>query len=372
MHAVRITVISHECVRIEYAPRGRFCEYPSLFAIHAPAGDPACAPPANDDPRCCLTTSAQAGSPPIAIETRRLKLTYVPDGKPPHAGNMHALIRHPSPPKGVSLREGFVVWTPESRNLHNLGGTLSTLDGLRGPHPLGEGLLARDGWHVVDDSRRHLLIDGWAATRQSADLENNLDWYLFAYGDDYPAALAALASIAGRVPMPRRYALGSWYSRYWPYTSDEFRGIVDEFELHGFPLDVLVLDMDWHRQGWTGWSWNRELLPDAEELMSWLHSRGVAVTLNLHPSDGVGPHEDRYPQFMRAVGRESSGETIPFDAGNRAYMKALFEQVHRPLERNDPPASAGERCPSIRRRLPAWTSGGWIGSRTSTSGRSPG
>ena len=41
--------------------------------------------------------------------------------------------------------------------------------------------------------------------------------------------------------MPSRYTLGSWYSRYWPYTSEEFRELVREYDRHGFPLDVLVM-----------------------------------------------------------------------------------------------------------------------------------
>lgn len=330
MHAVRITVFCDECVRIEYAPFGVFCDHPSLFAIYAPGGDPSHPNPV----RSCQTTSANESAPPIDVVTSRFTLRYTPDGRLPHAGNLRVLIDHPhAPPDVVRDRTtGKVLWTPDLQPRHNLGGTLSTLDGLRGDHPIGEGLLARDGWHVVDDSARHLLVDDWAATRESLGLHRNIDVYLFAYGDDYPAALRAMAHIAGKVPLPRRYALGAWYSRYWPYTSDEFRGIVDEFDRHDFPLDVLVLDMDWHKPGWTGWSWNRELLPDPEDLMSWLHARGLAVTLNLHPADGVGPHEDRYSAFMRALGREPDGSTLRFDAGDRAYMRALFEQVHHPLE----------------------------------------
>lgn len=330
MHAVRITVFCDECVRIEYAPHGVFCDHPSLFAIHAPGGDPEHPHPA----RSCHTTSADSGAPPIHVRTARFDLRYTPDGRPPHGGNLRVLIDHPRAPADLprDAQSGHVLWTPESRAKHNLGGTISTLDGLLGAHPLGDGLLSRDGWHVVDDSARHLLGNNWAATRESLGLHHNTDLYLFAYGDDYAAVLHALAQVAGRVPLPRRYTLGAWYSRYWPYTSDEYRGIVDEFDRHDFPLDVLVLDMDWHKPGWTGWSWNRELIPDPEDLMSWLHARGLAVTLNLHPADGVGPHEDRYSTFMRALGREPDGSTIRFDAGDRAYMNALFEQVHRPLE----------------------------------------
>lgn len=336
MHAVRITVFCDECVRIEYAPHGQFCDHPSLFAIHAPGGDP-------DQPnpvQSCHTTSADAIGEPISVRTRRFALRYSPDGRPPHAGNLRVLIDHPHAPSDVprDAETRRVLWTPESRSRHNLGGTISTLDGLLSTHPLGDGLLSRDGWHVVDDSSRHLLVNNWAMARESLNLHHNTDLYLFAYGDDYAAGLRALAHIAGKVPLPRRYALGAWYSRYWPYTSDEYRGIVDEFDRHDFPLDVLVLDMDWHKPGWTGWSWNRELIPDPEDFISWVHARRLAVTLNLHPADGVGPHEDRYSAFMRALGREPDGSTIRFDAGDRAHMNALFEQVHRPLEH--PP-----RCP---------------------------
>ncbi len=334
MHAVRITVLCDECVRIEYAPHGRFCDHPSLFAIHGPAGPDPITPRACPSVRSCQTTSADAGSQAIHVRTARFELIYVPDGRPPHDGNMRAHIEHAHAPPDVTREPitGRVLWTPGMRARHNLGGTLSTLDGLRGAHPLGEGLLSRDGWHVVDDSARHLLVDDWAVTRESLGLHHNTDHYLFAYGNDYAAALRALAFIAGRVPLPRRCTLGSWYSRYWPYTSDEYRGIVDEFDRHDFPLDVLVLDMDWHKPGWTGWSWNRELIPDPEDFIAWLHARGLVVTLNLHPADGVGPHEDRYAAFMRAIGREPDGSTARFDAGDRTYMRALFEIVHRPLE----------------------------------------
>lgn len=333
MHAVRITVIAPECLRIEYAPQGGFVDLPSLFAVNGPMGSA----PVDAPWRDMRTAHADAGAPPIILETERVRIEYHPDGRPPHAGNMRAFIAHPYPPGDVPQMDGRVLWTPHAPNIHNLGGTLTTLDGLRGAAPLGDGLLARDGWSLIDDSRMHLLADGRPVPRDAAGFGGNTDWYLFAYGADYRAGLAALASIAGGVPLPRRCALGSWFSRYWPYTSAEFRGIVEEYNAHGFPLDVMVLDMDWHREGWTGWSWNRELIPDPEDLLSWMHAQGLAVTLNLHPAEGVGPHEDRYAAFMHALGREPDGSRVPFDAGDSEYMRALFEEVHRPLESTEAP-----------------------------------
>lgn len=326
MNAVRVTLLTPELLRIEYAPESGFSDQPSLFAINAPTGV------GNTDTLQVFTTSASSGARPIHVCTSRFDFHYTPDGRPPHAGNMRALIRHASPPAGVATEAQQVLWTPGSQARFNLGGTIETLDGVRGAVGTGEGLLSRDGWHLVDDSGQHLLVDAWAASRESQGLGSNTDWYLFAYGEDYRAAFRSLACIAGRVPLPRRATLGSWYSRYWPYTSDEFRGILLEYRAHGFPLDIMVLDMDWHREGWTGWSWNRALIPDAEDLLSYFHQEGVQVTLNLHPADGVGPHEDRYAAFMRALHTEPDGRVVAFDAAQREYMRALFSELHEPLE----------------------------------------
>ena len=64
--------------------------------------------------------------------------------------------------------------------------------------------------------------------------------------------------------------------------------------------------MDWHKDGWTGWSWNRKLLPDAEKLLQWLHEQGLFITLNVHPADGIKPHEDMYEDFMKDMGYDLS------------------------------------------------------------------
>lgn len=355
MPAARFSVICDECIRIEWTPGAderswRFVDERSMFAAARPL------------PRRVTIADAAAGSPAVMISTSRCTLVFRPDGKPFHAGNLSAQI---SLPTERGRRVAF--WHAGDRNERNLGGTVETLDGVRGPVAIGEGLLARDGWQVIDDSHGHLLVDGWVAARTWRGIAKaSVDWYLFAYGLDFGAALAALARVAGPVPTPRRAALGSWYSRYWPHTSAEFRGIVADYHQHGIPLDIMVLDMDWHsgsaRDRWTGWSWNRELLPDAEELVAWLHSQSLQVALNLHPADGVSADEDRYGAFMRAQGADpASRERLAFDAGNRPYMRALFEQVLVPLEEGEreaggegPVRGGEEDGPGAERGVDIW------------------
>jgi len=325
MGAARFSILCPECIRIEYSPTGIFCAAPSMMSSGGDVerGDDALSPIVVEDVEC---------EAPFVLSTRRCVLRFTPRGVGLSATTLKVEVAGPFAPGGPTGTKS--VWVPGALQRGNLGGTLSTLDGLQGAEPLPDGLLSRDGWFLIDDSRGHVMVDGWVRTRAQLGVEENTDWYLLAYGADYRAGLRAFTRLAGRVPMPRRCAMGSWYSRYWPHDSAEYRKIVSEYDDHGVPLDVMVLDMDWHRPGWTGWSWNRELLPDAEGMLSWLHERGVAVTLNLHPSDGVGPHEDRYAEFMRAIGHNpASGETVQFDAGDKKYMDALFEHMHRPLER---------------------------------------
>src|SRR5437762_2879533 len=87
----------------------------------------------------------------------------------------------------------------------NLSGTLRTLDGVSGATDVGEGILSRDGWYLLDDSKTPLLTtDGWVRSRPK---DAGTDWYLFGYGTDYRAALKSLTTISGPVPLPRKSQL---------------------------------------------------------------------------------------------------------------------------------------------------------------------
>jgi alpha-glucosidase (family GH31 glycosyl hydrolase) len=305
----RFTVIAPECIRMEYSGTGQFVDQKTLFAE-------------NRDARYNrFKIREKEGS--LLIETSRMRLVYSPDGKPFSSDNLQILIFR---------GDDSVRWVPGLENRGNLGGTIRTLDNVRGKVALDDGILSKDGWYLLDDSGQPILTEDWVTSRPNP---KDIDWYFFGYGADFKAALKAMTAIGGKIPLPRKYVLGSWYSRYWPYSSEDYRQIVHEYQENDFPLDVMVLDMDWHREGWTGWSWNRELLPDAEELLSWFHKQRLHVTLNVHPADGIGPHEDRYAPFMKEMGADTAGSPkLPYDASDKKYLDLLFKHTHDPLEKS--------------------------------------
>jgi alpha-glucosidase (family GH31 glycosyl hydrolase) len=305
----RFTIITPECIRLEFSPTGSFINEPSYFAANRQAR--------------FNGAKVVGNSTGLTIDTGEIKLTYKPDGKPFGETNLHAVIG-----KGGGKTAD---WHPGSPNPGNLGGTVQTLDNWEGARELGTGLLSRDGWYLLDDSKTPLFTTDWAKGRPATA---GTDWYLFGYGLDFKGALKSLTTVSGPVPMPRRYTLGAWYSRYWPYSSSDYRDIVHEYSEHEFPLDVLVLDMDWHLDGWTGYTWNPKLLKDHAELLKWLHEQGIAVTLNDHPANGVGIQEKCYNDFMAAMGKDPVKDPpLPFDAGDKKYLDTFYAFTHKPLEK---------------------------------------
>ena len=285
----------------------------------------------------------------VELSCDRVKVLHREDGQPFHPGNLLVKFRH----KG-----NWSEWRPGDAPTGNLGGTARTLDladgdqiipfkpqtdGQHAPDPdaafpvdRGLGLLSRDGWAVVDDSRSAVLdpraegISPWAVQRQSGE---RIDWYFLGYGLDFKQAMADAALVFGSQPLMPRWALGYWYSRYWAYTDRELESLADEFESLKIPLDVLVIDMDWHLPGWTGYTWCPDFFPDPSDLLARLHQRGLRVSLNLHPADGVGRHEAAFPAMCHELGLDPSAtDCIPFDCTDPRYMTAYFRHLHHSEE----------------------------------------
>ena len=99
--------------------------------------------------------------------------------------------------------------------VHDLGGTARTLDLADGEVELDHGVVSSFGYSLLDDSHSQVLLeDGWLAPRK----KGILDLYFFGYGHDYKQALKDFYFLCGKTPMLPRYALGNWWSRFYPYT----------------------------------------------------------------------------------------------------------------------------------------------------------
>ncbi|KAK2071379.1 hypothetical protein P8C59_005808 [Phyllachora maydis] len=242
-------------------------------------------------------------------------------------------------PETLTVTVGTETWRYDGQSYGDLGGTCRTLDGADGRVRLDPGVVSRKPYAVLDDSGSMLFgDDGFIASR----LPQRRDGYVFAHNGAHKDAIKDFYRVSGKQPLLPRWALGNWWSRYHEYSSDEYLGLMDRFRDEGIPMNVGVLDMDWHRvddvpekygSGWTGYTWNKKLFPDPEGFLRALHDRKLKVTVNDHPADGVRAFEDLYETVARALHVDTShGDPIKFDVTDRKFLDAYFDVLKYRLE----------------------------------------
>lgn len=317
----RFTVLTARLLRLEYAPDGRFEDRASqVFWFRRQPVPP--------------FTVKQSGAT-TEIETEYLHLRYEATADGFTADTL-----------SIALPQSGIAWRYGDANPGNLRGTARTLDEVSGSTHLAPGLLSRDGWTVVDDSRTLVFnSEGWVEPRAAAP--GALDLYFFGYGRAFHECLRDYQKIAGKAPLLPRWALGNWWSRYWAYTHEELAQLMRDFRAHDVPLSVCIIDMDWHLvdigreyedlighgTGWTGYTWNQEFFPEPEKFIAWLHRQGLRTALNLHPADGVRPHEDVYPEMARRMNIDPTTEQpVLFDIANPDFAVPYFELLHHSQE----------------------------------------
>lgn len=330
---VRFTILTPRVIRMEWDSTNTFTDNRSFTIVNRNLPTPK------------YTAKQKNGW--FIIQTDELELKYRLNSGKFSASNLSVRYRKDN--------SRAFTWIPGMAQKENLKGTARTLDRFDGDTDskgkkmkLEEGILSKDGWFLLDDSNSFLFDNSdwpWVTQRSSTPQQ---DWYFMGYGLNYKSALSDYTKIAGKVPLPPRYAFGYWWSRYWSYSDNELRDLVKNFEKFNVPLDVLVIDMDWHttdsvgtkpdefgqRKWWTGWTWNKSLFSYPEKFLQWTKTRKLKTTLNLHPASGIAPWEERYGEFARKMNFDTtSRKNIPFLGSDKQFMTNLFDVVLSPLEK---------------------------------------
>lgn len=336
---VRFTVITDGAIRMEYTPDGQFLDSKSFIAVDR--SYPAAAYKVKNTPKT------------VTISTDRFVLSYTKGSGMFNEKNLRISSaktkrKTDGKQKANNPYTTSFSWHPGLKDNANLKGTYRTLDGYDGDThldshkmPLEDGLLSRNGWTFIDDSNGYVFDDSdWQWVNHRPNEGKTQDWYFLAYGHDYKKALRDYTEFAGKVPLPPRYAFGYWWSRYWTYSDNELRNLVTKMHNYDIPLDVLVVDMDWHyaepsRGGWTGYSWNRRLFPSPKGFLQWAKQQNLQTTLNLHPADGIKPDEDCYPAMAQWMGMNpDEKKTIEWTASDKHFMQGWYEKVLHPMEKD--------------------------------------
>lgn len=120
------------------------------------------------------------------------------------------------------------------------------------------------------------IYSGWTQDAET-------DIYLFAVMGDTEALRNDFTVLTGRTDIPDIKALGSWYSRYQSWGSDEYLAVVSGYRENNFPLDVLIVDTVWRDDGdGTGYNISASRFPDIKGFFAKARNNGVMILFNDH------------------------------------------------------------------------------------------
>ncbi len=140
---------------------------------------------------------------------------------------------------------------------------------------------------ALSDTPRIIVPEGGYSADRKGEYtieENVQDIYLLLCGGDAKKLRRLYVELTGRNELVRLSTLGGWNSKYYAYSEEEAKQVILDYEKHGVPLDVMVIDTDWRscEHGW-GYDINTKLFPDMKRFLEFAHSHGVEICFNDHP-----------------------------------------------------------------------------------------
>ncbi|KAK8809645.1 hypothetical protein WA158_000588 [Blastocystis sp. Blastoise] len=348
LNRARFTVLTPYVIRVEYSEleTPKFHDEPSFAILNRNLDVP--------------KFTKELRSDFLKIETDALVLEY---------NATVGIVTDPAALKITMKLDQKVEWHFGMANPGRLNGAIRTLDGVNGSTGMDctreswdsdnfceKGVISRNGWTIIVDDRRPRFTDNseWMWTEgvipeayDKDDKQLYHDFYFFGHGYNYKQALKDYTTLSGPIPIIPKYSLGSWYCKYHAWTETDLREIIlEDFATAGVPIDMMVIDMDFHKSydhgfpnpynvsvnGWSGFTWYDAEFPSPSHLMNYMKQRNIYTTLNTHPAGGIQFYEEFYKEMAIAMGYDpEKGETVPWNITDLKYAENLFKIILQPF-----------------------------------------
>lgn len=170
------------------------------------------------------------------------------------------------------------------------------------------GLLSKNGYFLFNDSETPVVDDdGWFDLNRKEDYQ---DYYFFNYGKNYKKALKDYIYLFGSSPMLPKYTLGMCFTKY-PFPSEkEFKSMVETFEKEQMPLDMICLDLPYHKYDWLGFDWNTDCV-NPKTYFPFCKEHGLHNVANIHPF-ALAIDDSHFKDFLQKADiKVCEGDILP-------------------------------------------------------------
>jgi oligosaccharide 4-alpha-D-glucosyltransferase len=111
--------------------------------------------------------------------------------------------------------------------------------------------------------------------------------YQVIVGDSWEDLISNYTSLTGKQPLPARWTLGNFSSRFGYHSQEEIEKTINKFNQDQIPVDAIILDLYWFGKSIKGTMGNLEFdkdnFPNPTKMMTDLNEKGIKTILITEP-----------------------------------------------------------------------------------------
>ncbi|MCG7653642.1 DUF5110 domain-containing protein [Alteromonas sp. Cnat2-8] len=155
--------------------------------------------------------------------------------------------------------------------------------------------------------------------------------YIMVLGENLEDTVTNTVAVTGKQPLPPRWLLGNFASRFGYKSQNEVMDVVDAFNTQDIPVDAVVLDLYWFGKDIKGHmgnlSWDAATFPEPEKMISELRAQDVKTVLITEPFILTTSKQWESAVANNALAQDDDGAPYTFDFyfGNTGLVDVFSE-----------------------------------------------
>ena len=155
--------------------------------------------------------------------------------------------------------------------------------------------------------------------------------YIMVLGENLEDTVTNTVAVTGKQPLPPRWLLGNFASRFGYKSQNEVMDVIDAFNTQDIPVDAVVLDLYWFGKDIKGHmgnlSWDTVAFPEPEKMISELRAQDVKTVLITEPFILTTSKQWESAVASNALAQNDDGAPYTFDFyfGNTGLVDVFSE-----------------------------------------------
>ena len=141
--------------------------------------------------------------------------------------------------------------------------------------------------------------------------------YQVIVGDSWTDLISNYTDLTGKQPLPARWTLGNFSSRFGYHSQEEVEKTIKKFEDDKIPVDAIILDLYWFGKEMKGTmgnlDWEKETFPNPDKMIADLNAKGIKTVLITEPFVLTTSKKWQEAVDKKIVATDKNGKPFTYD-----------------------------------------------------------